>query len=263
MFKEKNQFFSENIAAPSFIWPANIAENCIRLARLVPEVGLLFFETETCLNYTDEDLPPELANLGLRYHVHLPLDLPWPAGPGETWAKVSALVAKCAFLRPWAFVLHPPQDDICPGQENHVTNHHVSDCFKGFVDLWNRAGLDATLLVENIRGNDLLDAWPTIHTNGVGLCLDLGHLLAYRQETDRIPGVWPHVAMVHLSAPGPKGEHRSLRDLDSLGRARLEGILKQVRRDCVLVLEVFNFEDFQDSLTVLHEWGHEWKAASA
>lgn len=243
------------IAAPSFIWPAGIAENCTRLAQIVPEVSLLFFETESCLAYTHEDLPPFLADIGLRFHVHLPLDLPWEESPAAAWEAVFALQAKSSFLRPWSYVLHPPPNRVCPEQKNGITTHFAPDRLREFLVRWAGASLAATLLLENTRENDLVELWPVVRSFGVGVCLDLGHLLAFGQETDNIPGIWPHVGMVHLSAPGPAGEHRSLRLLDEVGRARLENILAHVGPDCVFVLEVFNPEDFQESLTFLRERG--------
>jgi len=244
---------SKRIAAPSFVWPGTIAENCSLLAPLVPEVGLLFFETDACLAYTEEDLPPSLECLGLRYHVHLPLDLPWDESPEAVFAVVVALLAKCAFLKPWAVVLHPPPVRVCPQRKNGVTKPLAQRDLRRFFSLWTEANQTATLLLENIRDNDLVGAWPLIRHFGLGICLDLGHLLAYSQETDRVPGVWPHVGMVHLNAPGPDGEHRSLRLLDQAGRKRLESILTHVSPECVLMLEVFNPEDLETSLTVLHE----------
>lgn len=251
----KPSFSLQNTAAPSFLWPGTIADNCARLATMVPEVGLLFFETRSCLEYTDDDLPLSLAELGLRYHVHLPLDLPWAEGAEAVWETVHKLLAKCAFLHPWAAVLHPPLGLVCPKKENRVVTTLALEHLRRFLTLWVREKPVAKLLLENIRGNDLTTAWPLIRSFSAGICLDLGHLLAFGQETDKLPGLWPHVGLVHLSAPGPAGEHLSLRFLDQQGRERLCGILTQVEPDCVLMPEVFNSEDFLDSLAALREWG--------
>ena len=66
------------VAAPSFVLPGNIVENVRFLAGRVEEVALCFFENAACLAYTEQDLPPDLRDLPLRWHVHLPFDLPWP-----------------------------------------------------------------------------------------------------------------------------------------------------------------------------------------
>ncbi len=261
------------IAAPSFVWPAHIAENCRLLAPLVDEVGLLFFQSEACLAYTERDLPPRLAETDLGFHVHLPLDLPWNEGPERVWEIVSGLRRKAAFLRPWAFVLHPPeargsgQSRICPPPGNGVAFDQVFDSLRDFVRLWDQArakgqehvnGRPGELLLENTQENDLVDSWPLIQSSNLGICLDLGHLLVHGQQTHHLPGIWPRVRMVHLSAPGklgvdgrPRDGHRSLAELDHRGRGLLEEILGRVRPDCVLMLEVFEPEGFMESLNML------------
>lgn len=242
------------VAAPSYVWPESILENCIRLSSVVPEVGLLFFQTHACLDYTEKDLPPVLADMGLRYHVHLPLDLPWEDGPEAAWAVTSALLGKCAFLRPWAAVLHPPPDRVCPEDKKNVSTPSVSTILRRYLALWKEEWPEVALLVENIRENDLAASWPVIRSCGAGICLDLGHLLAYGQTTDAFEGIWPHVGMVHLNAAGPDGEHHSLRVLDGEGTARMNAILNRIRPDCVLMLELFTPWDFFESLAVLNHW---------
>ncbi|PTN32734.1 cobamide remodeling phosphodiesterase CbiR [Desulfonatronum sp. SC1] len=262
------------IAGPSFVWPADVAENCRRLAPLVDEVGLLFFESEACLVYTERDLPPWLAETGLRFHAHLPLDLPWNEGPERVWEIVSGLRRKAAFLRPWAFVLHPPETrpdfidlsgraEVCPQPGNDVAFGQGFGSFTEFVHLWGQrweqgGGRPEELLLENTRENDLVDSWPLIQSVNLGICLDLGHLLVHGQQTHRLPEIWSRVRMVHLSAPGKVGEdgrprdgHRSLAELDHRGRGLLEEILGRIRPDCVLMLEVFEPEGFMESLNML------------
>lgn len=260
------------IAAPSFIWPADIAENCGKLQGLVDEVGLLFFQSEACLAYTEQDLPQELASNGLSYHVHLPLDLPWAAGLGDVWEILSGLRGKAAVLQPWAFVLHPPSPGplpasgcregcpVCPSGENIVASGDRAASLGTLAGLWERADgfADAALLLENTPENDLVGLWPLIQSSNLGICLDLGHLLAFDQNTHRLPDVWSRVRMVHLSAPGGSGPdgrrhdgHRSLAALDKCGRSLLDEILGQVRPDCVLMVEVFEPEGFLESLQML------------
>ncbi|GAB6059936.1 cobamide remodeling phosphodiesterase CbiR [Desulfonatronum parangueonense] len=235
------------IAAPSFVWPEHIAGNCLRLRKIVDEVGLLFLESQTCLAYTDLDLPEFLGKTGLRFHIHLPLDLPWHNGPDHVWHIIGGLIKKAEFLNPWGAVLHPPSlEGIQSLQKN------VLEPLETIAKYWLQSGAQArNLLLENIRENDLIVLWPLIQSFKLGICLDLGHLLAYGQETHKIPGVWPHVRMLHLCAPGPHGEHHSLRKLDERGLTLLREILRQVHRDCVLMVEVFNPKDFMESLDIL------------
>jgi len=123
------------VAAPSCVWPETAAENCRRLARTLPEVGLYLLEGAACLAYGPKDLPQKTH--GLRYHAHLPVDLPWEDGGQAAFAVVAGLLAKTAHLAPWGFVLHPPADRAV---------------LAAFVAAWRAAGqAPADLLLENIE----------------------------------------------------------------------------------------------------------------
>jgi hypothetical protein len=181
----------------------------------VDEVGACLFEADACLAYTDEDLPGWLPGLPLDYHLHLPLDLPWERGFDPAWEKIVGLVRKTAFLRPRAYVLHPP-----PGGPAWLARRA-----EGLDSLGIAPG---ALLLENVRECGLAGLWPELRRLGLGACLDLGHLLAYHQaDILDLPGLWEAVGMVHLSAPDPAGTglHLSLRSLDRDGRAMLDTVL--------------------------------------
>ena len=102
------------IGAPSFVMPANVADNARFLAGRVDEVALCLFEARSCLAYDDEDLPPALADLPLSWHVHLPVDLPWPRKKDAEAVRVAVELAlrvfdRVAWLKPWGAVLHAPK----------------------------------------------------------------------------------------------------------------------------------------------------------
>ncbi|MCK9239847.1 cobamide remodeling phosphodiesterase CbiR [Desulfocurvus sp.] len=235
-------------AAPSFVVPDTVAGNCRFLAGLAPEVGLLFFETQACLEYGPQDLPAELARLGLRCHVHLPLDLPWERGAGAVWDAVRGLADKAAFLKPRAYVLHPP-----------ATVREL----EALVALWAGHGLDpAALLLENVRGNDLRELLAPSAALGLSLCLDLGHLMAYNQPMPALARDWERVRMLHLCAPGPGGRHRPLAELDRTGRALLERLLAETGPQAVLMLEIFEAPGLFASAALLADWMERWNAAT-
>lgn len=234
-------------AAPSFVVPGTAGENCRFLAGLAPEVGLLFFETQACMAYGPQDLPPELAGLGLRYHVHLPLDLPWERGVAAVWAVVRTLVDKAAFLAPWGYVLHPPD---------------TVDELAKLAALWAAYGLDpAALLLENVRGNDLAALLAPSAALGLSLCLDLGHLMAYNQPIPELARDWRRVRMLHLCAPGPGGRHRPLAELDGAGRALLARLVAATGPRAVLMLEIFDAPGLFASAALLADWMEQWNAA--
>lgn len=233
-------------AAPSFVVPGTVAENCRVLSGLAPEVGLALFETEACLAYGEADLAQDMAGLGLRYHVHLPLDLPWGRGVGAVWEAVLGLVEKTAFLRPWGFVLHPP------GSVGELEE---------FAALWRGQGLDpADLLLENVEGVDLGPLFGPSAELGLSLCLDLGHLLAYKQHFPTHARDWARVRLLHLYAPDAVARHRPLPGLDAAGREALREMLVRSPADVVVLFEVFDLAGCFASAEHLAELIEGWNA---
>jgi hypothetical protein len=202
----------------------------------------MLLETRGCQDYDAHDLPPDLPDLGLRYHAHLPVDLPWELGPRAVSDALSVLEQKIAFLYPCGYVLHPPS----PGELTRL--------------LEIRPGLADFLCLENTRDSDLSEVWEEVAALDLGVCLDVGHLVAYGQERIlQIPGFLDRVRMLHIyggeSALGHAG-------LDRLPDPELlRGILGKVAGDSVLVVEIFRMDEFRRSLALLRSWLDEWGMA--
>jgi hypothetical protein len=231
------------LAAPSCVLPADVGTNCTALARHFPELGLCFFETGACLAYGEADLPQALRALPVRWHLHLPLDLPWSQGPQAVAGTILALAEKVAGLAPWAYVLHPPED---AGLLRSLAR--ILDGGSG-----GRLGPEA-LLVENIQGRDLERMWPVVRELGLGVCLDLGHMLERGQEDFLdLPGLWAHTRMLHLNAPdrARPGRHAALDTLDAAGLALLERMLAAFAPGGTVLLELFSPRELFDSLRFL------------
>jgi len=228
------------LAAPSCVLPADVPTNCAVLSRKFDEIGLAFFETEACLAYTEADLPADLAQLPLRWHLHLPLDLPWQAGVERVAQVVLALRDKAAHLMPRQFVLHPPEEP---------------EMLAELARLLQTGGVaPETVLVENIQGRDLALHWQVISEAGLGVCLDLGHMLVHgQQDFLELPGLFTRTRMLHLNAPDPArpARHASLAVLDDVGLALCERLLGGLAPCCVVVLELFNEDALFESLSCL------------
>lgn len=229
------------IAAPSFVWPGKVGENCYLLQDLVDEVAIVLFEKDACLAYTDKDLPSDLNSLNLTYHVHLPLDLTWSLGGIRVFEEVKLLYNKVAYLKPWGFVLHPPNS---------------KKAFYSFYQAWIDHGFQGSqLILENIEANDLVNMWSEIEKTGCSICLDIGHLLAYGQENIlSLPGLYQRVSLVHLYGLEMEGRHMSLAHLSSEGKDILQSILGRISKDCVIVLELFDPDSFHESLNIFYDW---------
>ncbi|MDZ7758822.1 MAG: cobamide remodeling phosphodiesterase CbiR [Desulfovermiculus sp.] len=233
------------IAAPSFVWPARVGENCRRLHGMVDEAALVFFQTQGCLEYDLEDLPPWMADLNLSYHLHLPLDLPWEQGGKAAAQRALALADKVAFCQPWGFVLHPPRDP---------------KTFLSFHRHWCDHGLpSSSLILENVEHNDLIPLLPSVAETDCRICLDFGHLVAYGQWALLQQNlVRNRLSMLHVYAPVGGHSHKGLTHLSLRDQDVLMDLLPMLPTGGVVVLEVFSWPDLQGSLDIFSLWIRNW-----
>lgn len=236
---------SGRLAAPSFVLPGTVAENARFLSGKIDEIGLCFFETRACLDYGETDLPPDLAGLPLRWHVHLPADLPWPSGRGENAARAAsvalAVFRKAAFLRPRLAVLHPPEGS--PARQRRL--------LKDFATRWQSAS-SAPLLAENIDCCDLARLGPGfLPEHGLRVCLDVGHLLGYAQGRLAASTLPEEAALIHWSAPGARDRHLPLTRLCAAEREAALGIMRRLPGTAVHLAEIFHWPGLAASLPVL------------
>lgn len=207
------------LAAPSCVYPDRLGANCYALAPDVREIALMLLETQACLAYDQHDLPPDLPNLGLSYHAHLPLDLPWHLGVPAVAACLQQLCAHIAFLHPWGYVLHPPDPEALEEL------------------MWTWPELGHKLLLENTGRADLTAVWPIIQRHNLGVCLDIGHLLSYGHNSMlMLPQFFSHVRLLHVYGGETSAGHLDLEALPN--PAWLRDILLQISQDCVAVLEL-------------------------
>ena len=260
--------------------PGTLAENCAFLATKVDEVGLLFMESVACLTYDQRDLPDFLTDLPLSCHMHLPVDLPMDT-PARAAAICAELLDKTVglpvgdhwgeragaplFSEPTAThgqagkkrpamraVLHPPAHD--PADAGLAGRRLAA-----FAQTWLSLGKSPSrLLLENVRDNDLTELAEPIQEYGFGLCLDMGHILAYGQEgLLRRQDLLERAAMLHANAPGRgrrAGQHLPLTALDAGGRRQAARICGSVPDDAVVMLELFSWSHIEESLPLLRSW---------
>lgn len=238
----KKQFV---LAGPSCVIPGRIPENIAFLKGLVSEVGLTFFDTRGSMEYAREDLPERPAGPELQYHVHLPLDLDWTKGADHVFQVVCALIKKVWYLGPDKFVLHPPSSP---------------DDLENFASLWLKNGFKSRqLLVENIKGNDLSALWKVIEGTGLGICLDIGHLMAYHQmDILKRDIIWDRTSLVHVYGKEDHSGHKGLSVISREGERLLYHILSGIKDRSSVLVEVFDQEDFLDSRDILIQMADSW-----
>lgn len=233
-------------AAPSCVVPGTVAENAHFLAGKVAEVGLCFFETQPCLAYGVEDLPISLKDLPLSWHVHLPVDLPWEVGGRAAAAVAVVLMAKVAYLSPWAAVLHPPHSPQSP-------RGGAGALLADFATLW-REYSDVPLLLENIDTASLVELSGVIEEADYGICLDVGHALGYAQgDLLDNASLLQRVALVHWSAPGQRDQHLPLTALTPEERDIALQTARKLPDGARHVLEIFHWSGVEASAPVLKD----------
>ena len=251
------------LAAPSWVVPGTVWENCLFLEGKVDEVAILMLEAEASLAYGRQDLPPDLADLALSFHVHLPADLPWHDG-GKAASICLALMDKVDFLGAREAVLHPPGCGRTGGGAAELAA--CKTALDAFARKWMKAGRAlGDILLENTGGNDLSSLADLFTGDGFGLCPDLGHILAYGQQSfsamlDGLPEE-ARPRMLHCSAPGtglpggaPKSAHCPLDTLDAAGRAAGEALCSRLAPGGIIVAECFNWTFIARSLPVIDAW---------
>lgn len=223
------------VAAPSFVVPGAIPENCAFLEPLVDEVALCFFETRACLEYGEDDLPKHLTGHALTYHVHLPLDL--PDDPGELRASLIGLAEKAAFLAPRFYVLHPPPTEAL---------------LRTAVAALAKAGVPpGDILLENVGSPPIAPLLPLAYDFGMHFCLDIGHFLRLgEREILKDETLLSRTRCLHAYAPDPvgSGRHHKLSLLGDKGLAFLDDLVSRLPHLEAVVLEVFDRHGFERSL---------------
>ena len=268
------------LAAPSWVMPGTLAENCAFLATKVDEIGLLFMESAACLAYGPGDLPDFPADLPLSCHMHLPVDLPMdtPARAAAICAELLDKVARLPVGGHWRERAGDPpfsEPSAARGQTGegraamravlHPPAHDPADAglagrrLAAFAQSWLSLGKPPSLLLlENVRDNDLTELAGPIQEYGFGLCLDMGHILAYGQERLlRRHDLLERADMLHASAPGKggrAGQHLPLTALDAGGQRRAARICGSVPADAVVMLELFSWPHIEESLPLLRSW---------
>lgn len=250
-------------AAPSCVLPATVAENARFLAGRVAEVGLCLFEAEACLAYGLDDLPGALTELPLRWHVHLPVDLPWEAGGGAASALALAVLHKVSYLNPRLAVLHPPAPLATPASPAASTalaalaRHAQTQArlLEEFRTAWFKHS-KLPVLLENIDVCDLVALPPTLMEgdDSFGVCLDIGHALAFG-HTDLLENarLLDKIRLVHWSAPGAHDQHLPLTRWTTEQRAVAENLARRLPHDATHMAEIFHWAGVEASLPVLKQ----------
>lgn len=227
-------------AAPSCCVPANVARSAAFLAGKAPGIALCLFEAQACLAYGAAELPPELADLPLAWHLHLPADLDWRQGGAAAAAVCIELYNKCRFLKPELAILHPP---LGAGARQKLAE---------FARAWKRM---TPIAVENIAGCDLIGlGLDFLAAHGFSICLDVAHAMALNQSELLASCAAERAAALHWSAPAGADRHAPLLKLNEAERGICRAIMARAQPGALHVIEIFNWQGIEQSLPLLQSF---------
>lgn len=201
------------LGATSFVIPADLLANVQRLAGLVDDVQLLFFESRAKARLPH---PLDTASLkrvaeesGLTYTAHLPGDIRLGAdGIEQRQAGVDEIVRLLEELQPLAvasFDLHLRQEDGL-AEEEWLANIDWS-----LASLATRVGGEKRrICIENID-YPLARVQSLLIKHDFPVCLDIGHLLRYghdwRLELEKF---LPHARHLHYHGVIAGKDHQAV-----------------------------------------------------
>lgn len=249
------QRYPFRLGTTSFIYPAGYAANVEKLAPLVDEIELLFFESAPRSWPSDEEIR-RLIELAQRhyitYNIHLPLDVvlgdPRRAKREGGVNCLVGLLEHIDGLSATSFTLHLEY----PTGERGLTNVSTWQALtaSSLSDLLKRTLLPPPLFaVETLNYPPEWFA-PLVESLNLSVCLDVGHLLLHDLSlVDTINRFRERIAIVHLHGIDAGRDHRSVAHLPPSVWATLRPFLDKFRGS--VSLELFSLELFQESMTAL------------
>ena len=258
MEKGNGPFVGLRVGAPSCVRPVGTLENAVLLARQVQDVELVFWDCPEGCNLPGTEEVSGLRRLGeeagLSYTVHLPSEA--RLGSASEAERLGALdqclrwMDLCRPLEPFAWVLH-----LCGDERGRIPSRDGARwqdrCSRSLEALCAAAERPRDLCAETLD-YDFAWAGELVEEHGLGVCLDVGHLVAGGWDVEASLKRWlDRTKVLHLHGVRRGEDHVSLSWLAPEVRRQVWSALDRDPRPRVGTLEVFTPEDLEDSLRVL------------
>jgi sugar phosphate isomerase/epimerase len=250
------------------VFGADLAENVRLLAEHVDHIEILLFHTPSLHNIPGPKKIRALREIGkqkeVTYTVHLPDSLEIAATDSsrrkESLRLAREICIRLEALDPKHYVLHIPFTAPTlvpvPGLYFHTANEQnwngwTKRGLESLEVLEEGIGQDNKLLVENINYSpSFLE--PFWEQGLCTLCLDIGHLMLGGEDVTEVMKRYLNVTgAIHLHGVQGCDEHLSLSILPENVVQGWLRYLKMVSYQGLIVLEVFNPEDLEESMDLL------------
>lgn len=253
--------FPFRVSTTSYIYPDRIIPNVTALAPFLDEVELVLFESEGQDNYPDEvelrDLMSFYLNGTVGFNVHLPVDLFLGDKNEEIRTKgvsiIRRVIERTLCLNPSVYTLH---FDLRNSDGKEETNIEAwrSRILRSAEEMTG-CGIEPGRISIETLSYPLEWIEDIVKEFGFSICLDIGHMLIYRQDMAYyLEKYLPQTSIIHL--------HGNENGVDHLGIEKLSAMMvdlifsKLQGFTGTLSVEVFSFGDLKNSLEVLQQ---RWK----
>jgi len=238
------------LTVPSYLYPGTIELNVRLLRGLVDEMELLLFESmeESSLPSAEEIETVRGLGVesGLRFNVHLPLDIDIASSDEKTRRRslgtIDRIVDLTAPLAPASFTLHVLRTETEP---TAPWRERVSAALAALPEPRARFG------VETLAW-DLRDIRDVLCGLGLSVCVDVGHLLLQGRSVAALLETFSdRISMIHLHGVRWGKDHQSLLHLEPRTRQVVSDWIRRTRYRASLSVEVFGIDPYLESLPVL------------
>jgi sugar phosphate isomerase/epimerase len=246
--------FPFTLATTSFIYPDDYVPNVRRLGPYVDEIELLCYESAHLPAPGTIDALVRLSGeCGVTYNVHLPTDLSiGHRNESHREQAVNAVLRafeRVAPLSPSTCTLHIPCDGYpLSADDIEFWRDSVQVSLEKIIGAGMRPGLISVETLDYPLGilKDLIDAF------GLGVCLDVGHLMLHGQDVEKTFAEFEaKTAIIHLHGVRDGKDHLALDHLPHDLEVLLTRILPTFKG--VVSLEVFSFDHLSASLEWLED----------
>jgi sugar phosphate isomerase/epimerase len=254
--KSYKSLFPFRLGTTSYIYPAPILPNVMRLGPFFDEIELVLYESSEKEHLPEEQLIDRLKALSIEmdvgFNVHLPLDV--YLGDARRTVRsegvriVKRFIERTIPLTPSTYTLHFSLE----GEKGRETTDR---------DLWKRCVIKS---IEEILTTGIAPSRLSIETLGypyewiedmvkalgLSICLDLGHLLIRGVDLrGYLERYLAKTSIIHLHGVENGRDHLGI---DRLSGETLGLILSYLRHyQESLSIEVFSFDDLKNSLETL------------
>ena len=246
--------FPFTLATTSFIYPDDYVPNVRRLGPYLDEIELLCYESAHLpARGTIDELSRLSGECGVTYNVHLPTDLSigHRDGPHREQAVNAVLRAfeRVAPLSPTTCTLHIPCDGHpLPADAIERWRDRVQVSLEKIL----KAGVDPGLVSVETLDYPLGTLKDLIGAFGLGVCLDVGHLILHGRDVEKTFAEFKDKAtIIHLHGVRDGKDHLGLDRLPNGPGAALTRVLPTFKG--VVSLEVFSFNHLSASLNWMED----------